>query len=211
MPILHVIETYRYTGLFVLLALEYLILIVPGETELTTTGVLMKDPAYHLHLWPVILATSLGTFTGAMLAYGIGRLLGRPFLLRYGKYVWLTPERLAQSEHLFLRYTILTLALSRYIAFVRDIVPYVAGMNRTPLRVFIPVILISSFVWTASFVLAGGLIVSVWETIRTHWTTVGPWAVAGVVLVLLIIWLVKRWLHKWASGAAASTAPEGDR
>lgn len=169
MNILHIIVTYRYIGLFILLALEYFILIVPGETELTTAGALTRIARYHMSPMSVIIAAGLGTFSGAMIAYGIGRWLGRPFIVKYGKYVFLTEARLRRSEQLFDKYTVSTIVISRYIAFVRDIVPYVAGINRIKLSLFIPVLLVSSFLWTASFVLIGGVIVAAFHWITAHW------------------------------------------
>ncbi len=183
MNVIHLIETFRYVGLFILLGLEYFILIVPGETELTTAGILAKNPQYHLNPVLIILAAGLGTFTGAMIAYVIGRLLGRPFILKYGKYVFLSAARLEQSEHLFRKYTILTLVISRFIAVVRDIVPYVAGINRVKLIVFAPVMFLSSFLWTTSFVIFGGLIVKAWEYASGHWRSELFPIVSGVVIL----------------------------
>lgn len=192
MQILHIITTYRYIGLFILLALEYFILIVPGETELTTAGALTRIPHYHLTPFAVIVAAGLGTFSGAMIAYGLGRLLGRPFIVKYGKYIFLSEARLQRSEELFAKYTILTIVLSRYIAFVRDIIPYVAGINRVKLRIFAPVLFLSSFLWTASFVLLGGVIVDAFRFIATH----DRQDTVVIVLALLVAGAAYYWLHR---------------
>lgn len=191
MNIVHLIETFRYVGLFILLALEYFILIVPGETELTTAGILSKNPHYHLNPGLIIIVAGLGTFTGAMIAYGIGRLLGRPFILKYGKYVLLTPKRLEQSEILFQKYTIVTLVISRYIAVVRDIIPYVAGINRVKLVIFAPVVFVSSFLWTATFVMFGGLIVKAWGYVSQHWQS----QMIPIVMVVVILLLLYFYIH----------------
>lgn len=202
MNILHLIEVYRYAGLFVLLAIEYFILIVPGETELTTAGVLSKNPVYHFNIIFLIVATGLGTFTGSMIAYFIGRVLGRPFILKYGKFVLLTESRLEQSERLFRKYTILTLFISRYIAFVRDIVPYVAGMNRVKLKVVVPVLLVSSFLWTSTFILFGGLIVRAWHFTRTHGQTDFLFVLLAFFVLVAIYIYVHRRLRKFVSGSS---------
>ncbi len=196
MNVIHLIETFRYVGLFILLALEYFILIVPGETELTTAGILSKTPAYHLNPVLIILAAGLGTFTGAMIAYAIGRLLGRKFLLKYGKYVLLTPKRLEQSEQLFQKYTIITLVISRFIAVIRDITPYVAGINRVRLVVYVPVIFLSSFLWTTTFVFFGGLIVKAWGYISQHWHSELVPIVVGVAVLIFLYFYVHHMIKK---------------
>ena len=169
MNLAHLVGTYGYPGLFVMMILEYLILIVPGETTLTTAGVLWRSGAYHFHFVTLVVVTGFGTFAGSMLAYLIGKIFGRPLLVKYGRYVFLTPGRLDRSEQLFKRYTIVALIVSRYVAVVRDILPYIAGINRVKLSLFIPIMFVTSFLWTATFLAAGGLIGQLWLMIRTNW------------------------------------------
>ncbi len=204
MNFMHWVQVYGYTGMFVMLALEYIILIVPGETTLTTVGILWKNGSSHFHFLPLLAATSLGTFTGAMVAYAIGRFLGRPIVLKYGKYVFLTEARLRQSERLFERQMILTLALSRYIAVVRDVIPYIAGINKVKLRIFVPVIFLSSILWTASFLAAGTLIGQALSFVLAHWKI----AIVPAVLICVAGYFAYRALHKKMEGALSGDEPE---
>lgn len=192
MNLAHLVGTYGYAGLFVMLLLEYVILIVPGETTLTTAGALWRSGAYHFHFVNLVIVTGLGTFTGSMLAYAIGRLFGRPLLVKYGKYVFLTPGRLERSESVFKKYTVLALILSRYIAVVRDILPYIAGVNRVKLVLFVPIMFFTSFLWTASFLAAGGFLMQLWLMVRTHWQTDLLPAVAIVLLMGAGYWMLHR-------------------
>ncbi|MCY0888022.1 MAG: DedA family protein [Alicyclobacillaceae bacterium] len=208
MLLLHWIETYRYYGLFILLASEYFILIVPGETELTTAGALAHRPAFHLNFFELILSTSLGTFSGAMMAYGIGRLFGRPFLLKYGKYMFLTPKRLEQSELLFEKHTIAMLVVSRYIAFVRDIVPYIAGIQRVSLKIVTPILFLSSFLWTSSFLLAGNYIMKAFEFIRVHEQSILPLAIFLFITGGIGYLYIHRRIQRWAKSTMRA-APSG--
>ncbi len=186
--ITRLITEYGYVGLYAMLLLEYLILIVPGETTLTTAGALWRSGADHLQLPWMIVATTLGTFSGAMIAYVIGRTLGRSVILRYGKYVFLTPERLEQSEILFEKYTILTLIVSRYIPVARDIVPYIAGIQKVRLRVFIPIILVMSAVWTTTFLAAGGALAALVGIVIRNWRTdlIPAIAIAAILIVAYV-------------------------
>jgi membrane protein DedA with SNARE-associated domain len=61
------------------------------------------------------------------------------------------------------------LFISRYIAFVRIIVPYLAGINRIRLRVFMPVVFVGSLAWTATFILAGSVIERGVMYVIHHW------------------------------------------
>lgn len=206
MNLAHIVSSYGYIGLFVMLAIEYIILVVPGETTLTTAGILFRSGSVHFNFVLLVLATGLGTFAGSMLAYGIGRLFGRPLLLKYGKYVMLTPKRLASSEALFQKHTILTLIISKYIAVVRDIVPYIAGINRIKLRVFIPFTLLASFMWTATFLGAGGLIGELWKVMRHHWRADLVPAIVVVALLGVGYWFLHKRLHRLTADTDGESA-----
>ncbi len=125
--------------------IEYLVLVVPGETLLTTLGILSHTNQVHFNLPLLIVAASLGTFTGSMFTYFIGRLVGRPVVQRYGKYIFITDKRLQQTERLFQRQAVLTLLITKYIAVIRDVIPYVSGLNKVNLRTYIPSQLVASF------------------------------------------------------------------
>jgi membrane protein DedA with SNARE-associated domain len=208
--ITYLLNTYGYWGLFAALTLEYLFVPVPGETTLTTSGVLWQDPKYHLQLFWLLAATTLGTFTGTMFGYVVGRVLGRPFLERFGRYIRLTPARIDKADALFRKYTLPTLIFSRYIAGIRVIVPYIAGINRVRLVVYIPVMLVSSLAWTATFILAGSVIAHAWHNVVRHWQR----DLAPAIIILLIIAVGYYYLHrgmkrKFAEDAApASAAPK---
>ena len=169
MGFIHFAVTYGYTSVFALLGLEYFILVVPGETLLTTLGVLSHTNQLHFSLALLIVAASLGSFTGSVITYFIGRTVGRPIILRYGKYVFITEKRLKQTERLFQRQAVWTLLITKYIAVIRDIVPYVAGINKVNLKVYIPIQLLASFLWTSTFLLGGNLIKVAATSIYHHW------------------------------------------
>lgn len=195
--IAHLLQTYGYWGLFGALALEYFFIPVPGETTLVSSGVLWQTGQYHLLLIWLITATTLGTFTGSMIGYGIGRGLGRPFLERYGKYVRITPARIDKADRLFAKYTVPTLFISRYIAFVRIFVPYIAGVNRVRLTVYIPVMLISSAAWTTTFILAGTVIERLVSEVIHHWQRDLIPAVLVTAALVVGYWYLHRWMkHK---------------
>jgi len=198
--IANVLHHYGYWGLygtlFGAMAAEYLFVPVPGETTLTTVGILWKQGHFGLHLIWLILATGLGTFTGSLIGYIIGRTLGRPFLERFGRYVRLTPARIDKAESLFTKYTVPTLIFSRFIAGVRIIVPYIAGINKTKLSTYLPVMLVSSLAWTATFIMAGSLIETEWAVFMHHWKRNLIPAILIVAVVVVGYWYFHHWMKR---------------
>lgn len=205
--IAHLLSTYGYWGLCGGLAIEYLFIPVPGETTLTTAGILWQKPEYHLQLIWLLTATTFGTFAGSMFGYLIGRGFGRPFLVRFGKYIRLTPDRIDKADKLFAKYTVPTLVLSRYIAGIRIIVPYIAGINRVRLIVYIPVMLVSSLMWTATFILAGSVIVKAWHKFIGNWEkNLIPFLLIVGVLVVGYIYL-HRWMKRKINDVTEEPTP----
>lgn len=200
--IAHLLQTYGYFGLFGALALEYLFVPVPGETTLTTAGILGAEPKYHLSLGWLILSTALGTWTGALIAYFIGRTLGRPFVLRFGRFIRLTPARVDRAEKLFAKYTLPTLLISRYIAVIRILVPYIAGINKINIGLYAITMLIGSFMWTSTFVIGGRYIERAWHNVMQNWHRDLIPAILIVIVLGVGYWFLHRFIEKKINGEA---------
>jgi membrane protein DedA with SNARE-associated domain len=194
--LVHLLHTYGYWGLFGALALEYLFVPIPGETTLTVSGVLLQHGSYHLQLHWLILSTTLGTFLGSMIAYAIGRTFGRPVLERFGRFLRITPERIDKADALFAKYTLPVLVFSRYIAIVRIIVPYIAGINRVRLVIYVPVMFLSSLAWTSTFILAGSVIERAIRSVMHHWQTELVPAVLIFAAAVVLYYYIHRWIQK---------------
>ena len=65
--------------------------------------------------WPIYGATILGGALGGLAGYAIGRIGGRPMLERYGRFLWLTPERVARGERLFQKHGDKAVLVGRYL------------------------------------------------------------------------------------------------
>jgi membrane-associated phospholipid phosphatase len=100
--ILHLIEHYGYLVVFFGVMLESTGVPLPGETNLFASGFLAQRG--HLDVGDAILFGILGAVAGDQLGYWVGREGGRPFVLRWGRYVRITPERLSRAEVFFARH-----------------------------------------------------------------------------------------------------------
>jgi len=85
----------------------------------------------------VIAAAALGAILGDNVGYWLGREFGYPLLLRYGRHVGLTETRIKLGQYLFLRHGGKVVFFGRFIAVLRVLAAFLAGVNRMEWRSFL--------------------------------------------------------------------------
>src|SRR4030095_9652007 len=105
----HLLETWftwvltgGYTGIIVLMAMESSIFPVPSEIVIPPAAFLAAQG--KLSFTGVVLAGTLGSYLGSAITYWASRLIGRPLIVKYGRFVFLTPKKLERAEHWLARY-----------------------------------------------------------------------------------------------------------
>jgi membrane protein DedA with SNARE-associated domain len=126
--ILSLIEHYGYLVVLFGVMLESTGVPLPGETILLAAGVLVQRG--HLDLGETIAFGILGAVLGDQIGYWVGREGGRPFVLRWGRYLFVTPERLARAEAFFARHGGKAVFLERFFSGLRVFGALVAGISR---------------------------------------------------------------------------------
>lgn len=158
-----VLMHYGYIGVVIALILEFLFIPFPAETILVFSGVMWHKGLFHIV--PLLIFATLGSWTGSMIAYWLGKRLGRPMLIRYGRYIKLDEKNLDKAETAFRKYSIAILGLGRFIAGIRVLIAYVAGINKMGIGLYAIVTLISAALWSAAFILVGATIGAEWHVI----------------------------------------------
>jgi membrane protein DedA with SNARE-associated domain len=188
------LQHYGTTGVFAMLFLEAIGIPFPAETTLVTAGVTLAIGMGHTLV--LIFFAALGNIAGSTIAYGIGRFLGRPILLRFGKFIGITEIRLNKVEDQFNRSSTLFLVIGKFIAFVRIIVPYLAGINKIPFVRFSLLNGVSAIVWSALFITIGRSVEGVWHRYKNffehHLIITGLIVLIVVFLVIFIKWVEGR-------------------
>jgi membrane protein DedA with SNARE-associated domain len=125
---LHLIGRYGYLVVFLGAMLESAGLPLPGETVLIASGVLVHEGV--LNPGDALLFGILGAVGGDQVGYWTGRFGGRPFVVRWGKYAFVTPERLGNAETFFSRPGGKAVFLTRFVTGLRVFAALVAGTSR---------------------------------------------------------------------------------
>ena len=90
------LDRYGYVAVAVLIMVEDFGVPAPGETVLIAAAVYAGTG--RLNIVAVGVIAVIAAIVGDNIGYAIGRYGGRALILRYGRYVRLTSERLAKAE-----------------------------------------------------------------------------------------------------------------
>lgn len=180
------IEIFGYPGIIFLMMLESIILPLPSEIILPLAGFLVGQGM--LNLWFVALAATLGSVLGSCVSYEIGRSGGRPFLVKYGRFFLMRPDRLRKTERWFRDHGEGTILVSRMLPLTRYFISIPAGFARMPRRTFILYTAIGSFIWNITLIYGGVLLGQYWYTIIEYGAQVE--VVIGSIVILFAMWYV---------------------
>jgi membrane protein DedA with SNARE-associated domain len=119
---------WGYLGIVVLMAMESSIFPVPSEVVIPPAAFLAAQG--HLNFWCVILAGTVGSYLGAAITYWISRGLGRALIVRYGRWFFISPEKLERAEVWLSRYETGGVFFARLLPVVRHLISVPAGIVR---------------------------------------------------------------------------------
>ncbi len=164
------LDHYGYLAVGGFIALEDFGVPVPGETILIAAAVYAG--AGRLNIVAVGLIAILAAVAGDNIGFAIGFFGGRTLVLRFGKYVMLTSERLAKAEGFFARYGSIVVTGARFIAGLRQANGIVAGAIRMAWPRFLAFNALGAAlwvgVWTAVGYLAGGHITAIYNAVSRY-------------------------------------------
>lgn len=147
------LNSYGYLAVFALVFVEDFGVPVPGETILIAAAVYAG--AGRMNIFVVFALALVAAVLGDNLGYLIGRKGGRAAVLRWGRYVLLTPERLDSAEGFFARHGGKIVTVARFIAGLRQANGIVAGLTRMHWLRFVAFNALGAALWVAAWSSAG--------------------------------------------------------
>lgn len=151
--------TWGLVLVFVFMAVESSFIPFPSEVVMIPAGFLAARG--ELGLAPVaalvaaILVGILGSLLGAFVNYYLALWVGKPFLLKYGKWFFVKPEPLNRACEVFNRYGAATTFVCRLIPVIRQLISIPAGISRMPLGSFALFTGLGAGIWSAILALIG--------------------------------------------------------
>jgi membrane protein DedA with SNARE-associated domain len=126
------ISNYGDMGVFIAMFLESSIIPIPSEV------VIVAASAVGISMTSIVIFGSLGATLGAMVGYAIGRYVGLPVILRFGKYILITPQRLEKADVFAQKYGAWGVLLGRLIPIIPfKVFSIASGITRIPFVPFV--------------------------------------------------------------------------
>ena len=147
------IEHWGYVAIFVFVILGNLGIPVPEESILVMAGYLVWQGELRLPL--VLLVGIFSAILGDNLGYWIGRRYGQAAVVRYGRWVRLTPARLDATRRVVTRYGAVAVFAARFIAGLRFLVGPLAGSTALPPFGFVTANILGALLYVPTMVAAG--------------------------------------------------------
>jgi membrane protein DedA with SNARE-associated domain len=201
---------YGIWAILVLVMIEDFGIPVPGETILIAGAIYAG--AGRMNIVAVGVVGFLAAIVGDNIGFAIGHFGGRTLALRWGKYVFLTEERLDRAEQFFHRHGGKVITIARFIEGLRQANGIIAGISGMHWRRFLAFNALGAALWVGTWVSLGYLAGNHITTIYHYITQYSYYAliVVGVLVVAYIAWHIRRRRRRRAAAASgASDAPAG--
>ena len=180
------IGTLGYPGIFLLMAMESSVIPVPSELVMPPAGYLAQQG--QMNIWVAILMGTVGSLVGAYANYYAAHYLGRPLVLKYGKYVWITEEKFAKVEQYFKDHGEISTFIGRLLPVVRHLISIpagLAGMNHAKFTLYT---LAGAGIWVTILTWIGYIIGANQDLIMqySHQAVIGVMIVSAVIIALYV-------------------------
>lgn len=204
--IIEVVEQFGYWGIMILIAIENIFPPIPSEIILTFGGFMTTYTS--MNVWLVALFATFGSVGGAIILYGVGRLLSKEHLVwivdRWGRILQLKRQDLDNAETWFIRKGSAAIFFCRFIPIIRSLISIPAGMSKMKPGKFLLYTAAGTAIWNIVLVNLGALVGKGWEKIAKYMNTYST--ITLIILVIaavgLVFWFISSRKKKMAAKAA---------
>jgi membrane protein DedA with SNARE-associated domain len=192
----HFVRDAGLPAVFVLMVAESACIPIPSEATMLFAGFAVSAPSastahHHLTLFGIVAAGVLGNLVGSWIAYGVGRGGRIELVERHGRWLHLTPARIAWADRWFERYGSAAILFSRVLPIIRTFISLPAGVARMPFVRFTLLTLAGCVPWVLGLALAGEAVGSNWQDVRKGFEYV-DYAIVALVVVGAAYWFARR-------------------
>lgn len=208
--LLDLFHTVGYAGIFGFMALESSFVPFPSEVVMGPAGILSARG--EMSAVVAVIAGTAGSVAGAWFNYWLAIKLGRPFFVRYGRYLLVSEKTFTKAEHFFQRHGEIATFVCRLLPGIRQYVSLPAGLSRMHFGRFTLFTALGAGIWCTVLVIVGRGIgeVMAQENMYAYMkqeagSILLRYALPSIAFVVVLYWLWNRFLRIPESGETVST------
>jgi membrane-associated protein len=189
-PLLHLNAglVYLIVGLLVFAeAALFVGFIFPGETAVILGGVVASQG--HAQLWAVIVVVVACAVVGDTVGYAVGRRFG-PRILTF-RLIDRRRTSVDAAVRFLRRRGMLTVFLGRFTAFLRAVVPGLAGLSQMHYPRFLAANAAGGIVWGLTYALLGYAFGSAYQKVEQY-SAWASWALLGLLVLVVVVLILRR-------------------
>ncbi len=149
------VESWGYPGVIILMAMESSIFPVPSEIVIPPAAI-MAASGGKMTIFGVIVAGTFGSWLGSAITYWVAMVVGRPVIMRWGKYFFIPHDKFERAERFIRRYEAGGIFFARLLPVIRHLISIPAGIIRMGFLKFSILTTIGAAIWCAVLAWLGG-------------------------------------------------------
>ena len=190
--ILTIIKSASYIGIFIGMVIESSFFPFPSEIILIPAGALVARGEMNFFL--VIIAGISGSLLGAWINYFIALFIGRTtvdlFIDKYGKFIFITKDKMKKTDDYFEKHGEITTFIGRLIFVIRQLISLPAGFARMNFWKFSLYTALGAGIWTLILVTTGYFLGS--SAINTGVKIITLLLFIASIIIIAIYLLIKK-------------------
>lgn len=185
-------DTMGWFGVVVAMAIESACIPLPSEVIMPLAGWFLVEAKGLGVGWTFFagLMGAIGCTIGSAVAYWVGAIGGRPFILKWGKYVLISPHHVDLADRWFAQRGEIMAFVSRLLPIVRTFISFPAGVARMNFPKFLLYSFLGSLPWCWALAYGGYYFGARWEDFRN---TIRPFDYPIAALIVAFgLWFLWR-------------------
>jgi membrane protein DedA with SNARE-associated domain len=172
-----------YWGVLILMTIESSFFPFPSEVVIIPAGFLAAQGKMNIYL--IWVCGVLGSLLGALFNYYFARLLGRPFIDKYGKYFLISKKSMTKADEFFQKHGNATTFFGRLLPGVRQYISLPAGLTKMNIWFFSLYTVLGAGIWVAILIFFGYKIGEDYSAVAKN-----MYYIVGFVVLMIISYIV---------------------
>ncbi len=203
---IELVNLHGYWALFITMFVDTMGIPMPSKTMLALSGYFVTLGIFDLQI--IFIVALMGTLGGFAGGYTIGSKLGVPFIHKYGKYIFITPEKIARLETWFIRFGNFAIIIAYFLPVARSVVPYISGVCKMPFIKVMTFAAIGATGWVITLILFGYVVGQNQAVILRFLVDYYPYLIAGGIILTAALIYVKK--NRKSKEAKTESEPKSD-